>query len=99
MPEVRGCRSCRDGAAMTTLPRTPTTAAGQRFCEGPRPTGNWWKGVPDQIADIEAEAVAAERARIRAAVEDVPWSGDPYCCGELRAAVIALLDPRPWMTS
>jgi len=76
-------------------PRTPTTAAGQRFCEGPRPTGNWWKGVPDQIADIEAEAVAAERARIRAAVEDVPWSGDPYCCGELRAAVLALLDPRP----
>ena len=41
---------------MTTLPRTPTTAAGRRFCEGPRPTGNWWKGVPDQIADIEAEA-------------------------------------------
>ena len=41
---------------MTTPPRTPTTAAGKRFCEGPRPTGNWWKGVPDQIAAIEAEA-------------------------------------------
>jgi hypothetical protein len=70
-------------------PRTPTTAAGRRFCEGPRPTGNWWKGVPAQIAAIEAEArapldmagcdanaavlvaeaVAVERARIRAAVE------------------------------
>jgi len=44
---------------MTTPPRTPTTAAGKRFCEGPRPTGNWWKGVPDQIAAIEAEARAA----------------------------------------
>jgi len=41
---------------MTPTVVTPTTAAGRRFCEGPRPTGNWWKGVPDQIAAIEAEA-------------------------------------------
>jgi len=83
---------------MTTPPRTPTTldAAWEALAADIHANGY---SVRDAIARhrplIEAEAIAAERARIRAAVEDVPWSGDPYCCGELRAAVIALLDPRP----
>jgi len=62
-PAPLGCSECgrpeadhRDG--FCPAPTEPTTAAGKRFCEGPRPTGNWWKGVPDQIAAIEAEARA-----------------------------------------
>lgn len=52
------------------------------------------------IAAIEAEAVAAERARLRAAVEGLPtigfdkivWTGGQPV---RRAAVLALLEPAP----
>jgi len=81
----------------------PRTAAGRALlaeCEDMD-----WPTLPDAILDIEAEARAAERARIRAAVEGldslagwVTWDVDLHPNDERyinRAVVLALLDPQP----
>ena len=95
---------------MTTPPRTPTTAAGRLMLD-------WWhgkvrstefhgSGMESAILAIEAEAVAAERARLWAAVEGqhnaicaCPNDGtDPDCNGNGlfdTCSVLALLEPQP----
>jgi hypothetical protein len=89
---------------MTTPPRTPTTAAGRALLE--RLTEDedyeWRSDIEAAILAIEAEAIAAERARIRAAVEGLSTSclvlGSscmPDCHRVTAKAVLALLDPQP----
>jgi hypothetical protein len=52
------------------------------------------------VVTIEGEAIAAERARIRAAVEGLPrfaWLGSQVGDGSFlqRAAVLAIIEPEP----
>jgi hypothetical protein len=83
-----------------------TTEAGKRMLmilPGPDEHGNGidWKG---RIDAIEAEAVAAERARIRAAVEGMFGQFHPMCAIEdeptdhmvvSRKAVLAIVEGKP----
>jgi hypothetical protein len=72
-----------------------TTEAGKRLLGG---IWHEFSADPeDMIAAIEAEAIAAERARIAAAVRDMRWAPDSDEDEETewvdRAAVLALLEP------
>ncbi len=91
----------------------PTTWAGRRMLDTLRWHAPWFGRSHESelfiIATIEAEAIGAERERIRAAVEALPgsgrtgsgfggnvdrmvWATDEYVS---RAAVLAIVDPRP----
>ena len=93
---------------MTTPPRTPTTAVEDLhayiwLCLNDENAVPSDETLDSLILDIEAEAVAVERARLRAAVEGLepqePSSKAPnwYFDGwyETKAAVLALLEPQP----
>lgn len=78
---------------------TPTTAVGRALLRDEwlvTPYGEAQAAMHDAILAIEAEAAAAERARLRAAVEGLPgvWpTGYPDWVTNvvMRAAVLALL--------
>ena len=81
---------------------TPTTAAGRRLFTDIEPMDMFESdGVTwTDVLAIEAEAAAAERARIRAAVEGLPCGGNHkvgYCTGVIwkHGDVLALLEPQP----
>lgn len=74
----------------------PTTEAGRRLSRRLRLGPAW---MP-HIDAIEAEAVAARNAEIRAAVEKLPVTrygihGPALAVMLDRAAVLAIVDPRP----
>ena len=83
----------------------PTTWSGKRLIDTLRTHAPWFVGGSHEaelllIAAIEAEAVAARNAEIRAAVEKLPVTrygihGPALAVMLDRAAVLAIVDPRP----
>ena len=70
----------------------PTTEAGRQFRDALRML-KYDGMVTASIELIEREAVAQERARLRAAVEGLPARGDMMALMVSRAAVLRVLDP------
>jgi hypothetical protein len=69
------------------------TEAGKRWMQ--TPAAQIVTGMADAIAAIEAEAVAAERARIAEAVRGM-WMRQTFLApSEYEAAVLALIEEKP----